>query len=72
MAVLFGKVRINATTGSSITITSALGVTKTVTIPNGSTYIDVPLVGLEEYSFTKGTTIKTVLLNYNDFVEVSF
>lgn len=71
MSVLYGKVKIYSSAGSQITITSALGVTKTVTVPSDATFVDVPLVGLEEYTLTKGTTSKTVLLNYGDFVEVT-
>lgn len=71
MAVLYGKVRVYSSANSQITVTSALGVTKTVTVPSDETFIDVPLAGLEEYTLTKGTTSKTILLNYGDFVEVT-
>lgn len=71
MAVLYGKVRAYASANTSITITSALGVTKTATVPTGATYVDIPLAGLEEYTLTANNNSETVLLNYGDFVEVS-
>ena len=71
MSIMYGKVRICSSASSQITITSALGVTQTVIVPSDSTFVDVPLAGLEEYTFTKGSTTKSVLLNYGDFVEVT-
>ena len=71
MAIMYGKIRVYATAGTSINIVSALGATKTVVVPTGATYIDVFLAGLEEYTVTDGTTSEIVLLNYNDFVEVT-
>lgn len=71
MDVLYGKIRIYATSGTQITITSGLGNTQTVTVPSGASYVDKILAGLEEYTITDGTTTETVLLNIGDFVEVT-
>ena len=72
MDVLYGKIRIYATSGTQITITSGLGNTQTVTIPSGATFVDRMLAGLEEYTITDGSTTQTVLLNINAFEEVTF
>ena len=71
MAVLYGKIRVNASANTTITITSALGVTKTATVPAGETFIDIPLAGLEEYTLSANGNSETVLLNYGGFEEVS-
>lgn len=69
MEILFGKIRIYGSSGT-VTITSPLGFSKTVTL--SGTFTDVTLKGLEEYTLTKGGSSQTVILNYNDFVEVTF
>ena len=57
---------------NQITVTSALGLTKTVNMPTGATYVDIPLAGLEEYTLTTTNSgSETVLLNYGDFKEVT-
>lgn len=71
MDVLYGKIRIYATSGTEITITSGLGNMQTVTVPSGASFVDRMLAGLEEYTVTDGTTTETVLLNIGDFVEVT-
>lgn len=71
MDVLYGKIRIYATSGTQISITSGLGSTQTATVPSGASFIDITLAGLEEYTLTDGTTTETVLLNIGDFVEVT-
>ena len=71
MSILYGKIRVNASANTTITVTSALGVTKTVTVPVGETFIDIPLAGLEEYTLSANSNSETVLLNYGAFEEVS-
>ena len=71
MAIMYGKIRIYAAAETSVNVVSELGVTKTVTIPTGATFVDVPLLGLEQYAISANGITRTVLLNYNDFVEVT-
>lgn len=56
---------------SQITVTSALGVTKTVNMPSGAGYVDIPLAGLDGYTLTANSNSETVTLSYGDFVEVT-
>lgn len=56
---------------NQITVTPNAGVTKTVNMPSGETYVDIPLAGLEEYTLTANSNSETVLLNYGGFEEVS-
>ena len=71
MDVQYGKIRIYATAGTQLTITSGLGSTQTVTVPSGATFIDKILAGLEEYTITDGTITENVLLSINAFEEVT-
>lgn len=70
MAILYGKVRIYGESGQTITITDGKGNIKTVQT-TGTTFTDITLPGMEEYTLSNGFVSETVLLNIGDFKEIN-
>ena len=68
MENLFGKVRFYGSSGT-VTITSPKGFSKSVSL--SGTFTDVILQGMEEYTFTLGTSSQTEIVNVNDFIEIT-
>ena len=63
-----GKVRLYGSSGT-VSITSPKGFSRSVAL--SGTFTDVVLQGMEEYTFSMGGNSETVILNINDFVEIT-
>lgn len=70
MSVFYGKVRIYGEPGQTITITDGKGNSRTVQT-TGTTYTDIALPGMEEYTLSNGVHSADILLNIGDFKEVT-
>ena len=68
MDTLYGKVRLYGSSGT-VAITSPKGFSRSVTL--SGTFTDVILQGMEEYTFTMGASSETVIVNIDDFIEIT-